>query len=849
MIRYQGSFPLAWTRTTGIAMVLVAALSLLSCQPPLGPGDGSPGAGSLDPVPLPDTGIGYVEAGSQYTLYWGAVLTPEGIAANAQVLIDPSGEIVYVGPDASSETGADGATRIVAGYGLAIPGLIDSLHYLRYADAAPAVLGESAGTDWDHRHEWREGLNGKLELQNPAVSDATASPRWGEARLVMHGVTSVVSGSGSVPGMARNLDDPADLGDLGLSVGVELETFPLGDPNGMLTNDPADYNLTNWSADGPDLALVAVVAEGTISEAQTEFQGINPGDGSGLLSTKSVIGPGLGLTTQDLRVVSNSGTALLWTPRSDLFLYGQIAPATTFRALGGEIVLGSRWSFTGSSSVLRELVAAREVNERYLNGSFTDRELVDMATSNAANALELGDRIGSIEAGRLADLVIVDTRGMSGAQAVFDASPARIGLVMRGGRPLYGDDNLVSALGEAADFEVVSVPNTPTDVEKWIAVPGEFGTTLDAIRQALGDPYPLAFADYATDGDEPPAVPRRTTLPDAPSSGDRDGDGVPDGSDNAPDHFNPPRPMDAPSEGEDAVQPDSDADGTGDVADPTPLGEASVPPVPVGLTASNGASQFRIDVDWNDSTGAGVYVVSRASASAGPYTEIGTSTNSSYTDRDVSPGETWHYTVRAAVDPASERSAASAVVAGSTRSEVSVSDIRTLGISGRVRLEGVIVTAVGSREFVVQDAIGGENSGIYVWTNSGFAAMPDVGDEITVDAYVGSFFDNLQLEAGSSEIDVLVESSGAVPDPTALSAAHTDWEPYEGVLVRLSGSTFTVGTPDSQGVATINVTNLEVDDTLYAYSSGSYTSVTGIVFDGPGGYQLLPRNASDMDAE
>src|SRR6056297_1123318 len=115
---------LSFTATARLLpLLLVALLVLLACDPPLG-SDNAPASDALDPVPTPDTGIGYVEPGSDYTLYWGAVLTPDGISSNAQILIDPSGEIVYVGPNASDETGAEGATRIVAGYGLAIPGLI-----------------------------------------------------------------------------------------------------------------------------------------------------------------------------------------------------------------------------------------------------------------------------------------------------------------------------------------------------------------------------------------------------------------------------------------------------------------------------------------------------------------------------------------------------------------------------------------------------------------------------------------------------------------------------------------------------------------------------------------------------
>jgi len=60
-------------------------------------------------------------------------------------------------------------------------------------------------------------------------------------------------------------------------------------------------------------------------------------------------------------------------------------------------------------------------------------------------------------------------------------------------------------------------------------------------------------------------VPYRDTYPDGTSATDRDGDGVPDTSDDCPDIFNPIRPMDGPK------QADVDGDGFGDACDAKPL--------------------------------------------------------------------------------------------------------------------------------------------------------------------------------------------------------------------------------------------------------------------------------------
>jgi len=822
------------TRLTLVALIIIS-LYCFGCKLPTKPVSGIP-----NDIPTPDKGMAFVEPGSDYILYWGSVLTPTGILPQGQILIDPDGIIQYVGSDASGEPGADGATRIIAAYGLAIPGLIDSLHHLNWAQHEPVSLpSDNAVYDYDHRHEWRLGINGKEKLSfDRGLAPQTS--QWGEIRLVMNGVTSVVGfTTTSDGGMVRNLDLFSGLDDLGLDTSVKNSTFPLGDIVGPLTLDPTAYNPISWSETDPDLALIAIIAEGTIAEANTEFQAIATTSPSPkLLSYKSVIGPGIGLNTDDLMTMSSEGTSLLWTPRSDLYLYGHTAPVTTMRALGGNIVLGSNWLPTGSSSVWREMIAAREFNKTYLNSTFSDREIIDMVTINPASALQLSDKIGSIAQGLVADIVIVDTRSQTGTDALFAAEPSRIGLVLRAGRPLYGDDVIIDSLASSlSDFETVAVPGTEDGIIKKIAVPGEFGTTIAAIETALGSPFGL-FGWRS--GDEPPAAPRRTTLPSAPTAGDIDGDGVADASDNAPLIYNPPRPMDG------GVQQDDDGDGIGDVADPTPFGDFATPNAPTSLVASDGMAQFAIELDWASSPGANVYFISRSDQASGPFTQIGTSTSNTYADTDVGPDENHYYIIEAAVVVSGTRSAPSNVAHGITLSSISISQIRTGNVTGRIFIEDVIVTAVGPTKYFVQDTGGGANSGITVYLGS--APSVAVGDRLAIDGVLAEYYGDLQLQNGTTDLVTTVNGTGFEPSATVLASSPADWETYEGALI--SVSSLTVGVP-SDGAATTSYTGLNIADYLYDYdnvypSGGTFSSVVGVITYEPDKYRLQPRSIDDM---
>ena len=67
--------------------------------------------------------------------------------------------------------------------------------------------------------------------------------------------------------------------------------------------------------------------------------------------------------------------------------------------------------------------------------------ILRMATSDAATALGISDRVGTVEPGKLADLVLVDGDPVSDIEAL-----GRVALVMKEGRIVYRRDPNVEPL-------------------------------------------------------------------------------------------------------------------------------------------------------------------------------------------------------------------------------------------------------------------------------------------------------------------------------------------------------------------------------------------------------------------
>jgi cytosine/adenosine deaminase-related metal-dependent hydrolase len=100
----------------------------------------------------------------------------------------------------------------------------------------------------------------------------------------------------------------------------------------------------------------------------------------------------------------------VWTPRSNVTLYGNTAVVTAAKRLGVNIALGTDWIPTGSMNMFRELTCADELNSIYYDNTFTDRDLWRMVTINAARALHADEVIGSIDEGLVADIAIYDAK-------------------------------------------------------------------------------------------------------------------------------------------------------------------------------------------------------------------------------------------------------------------------------------------------------------------------------------------------------------------------------------------------------------------------------------------------------
>ena len=312
---------------------------------------------------------------------------------------------------------------------------------------------------------------------------------WGELRALVGGTTAMV-GTPPQPcvlGLVRNLDS---------SSGLRLPFVPdsLFVRNLVFLPERPDVAGSFVTRSYTDLLLVHV-AEGIDDASRNELERLRSGGG---LGPKTAIVHGIALAPEDLDVVAESGAAIVWSPRSNLELYGHTADIGGALERELRVALAPDWGLTGSAHLLDELRFAREWSREHLDAPLEPQRLLEMATLTPAAVAGLSDQIGAIRPGLRADLVVLRGDPHRPWLSAVEADSADVELVIVAGEPLYGTPHLMRRFWPRSELVTIEIAGE----SRALRLPG-FGALRNRLREALAD-YGLEPAPLAEAVAEPP---------------------------------------------------------------------------------------------------------------------------------------------------------------------------------------------------------------------------------------------------------------------------------------------------------------------------------------------------------
>lgn len=369
-----------------------------------------------------------------------AVLTGDVVTMNKRREVIPGGRICLYGrhivavlrDDEVMPPGFEGAP-VVNTAGTIYPGLMDLHNHLPY-NIIPLWQVEEI---FENRLQWQK---------HPAYYPAVKAPfsllnerketkyrqsiiRFAECRGLFGGVTTghgmSLSNGAMYAGLMRNVERPLE---------PELPTAKSFTPD-FSANEEKRVEMLQWTKEGKPYLYhlsegIKAYGEATFRDIQATPAGLNPH----LICIHCVGIPADGW--DDLKVVAG----IVWSPTSNLLLYGATCDVREAKKRGIPIAIGADWAPSGCKNLLGELKVARAAS-RHMDGVLSDEDLVAGVTIVPATMVGWDTCLGSIEPGKWADLLVLEGTGGDPYGRLLDAKETAIRAVVIDGRVRLAEAN------------------------------------------------------------------------------------------------------------------------------------------------------------------------------------------------------------------------------------------------------------------------------------------------------------------------------------------------------------------------------------------------------------------------
>lgn len=343
------------------------------------------------------------------------------------------------------------APVVQVGEAVIYPGLVDLHSHIGY-NALPLWSHPGEALPFLHNGIWPGRSSYRPRVSWPAWVLAKAAP---EALLAYAQVRALAGGTTTIQGWPTVNRSPANQ----LVRSADDQRFPeiAGGADMMRTSAlPQDLQALAGRADdlGRGLGFIYHCAEGqpeSLVARQFEDLGTANCLRERLIAIHCcAVGEAAFRKWQERAALAGDARpgTIVWSPFSNVWLYGHTTDVPAARRQGIDVCLGSDWGPSGSKNLLGELKVARLWSE-HAGWGLSARELAEMATAVPGDALARcwGRQVGRLEPGACADVTVIARRDPDPFESLVRAREEDVTLVLVGGRAVWGTKALVEACG------------------------------------------------------------------------------------------------------------------------------------------------------------------------------------------------------------------------------------------------------------------------------------------------------------------------------------------------------------------------------------------------------------------
>lgn len=334
--------------------------------------------------------------------------------------------------------------KVIDTGGTIFPGLIELHNHLSY-NVLPLW---SVPEPFLRREQWRDHpdkrrlITAPMHVLGHTPPYAAAIVRYVECKCLVAGVTT--SQGISLYGV--------HLGDFyrGIVRNVESPTDPNLPKASTKISDVDDAKGFLKRLEREDSCYLLHLSEGIDDKALKHFQSLQISANRWAI-TEALAGiHATALRQPDFGIMGKLKGGIVWSPLSNLMLYGKTTDIRSAIEAQVNIALGSDWSPSGSKNLLGELkVAQLVIADAGLD--IKAHDLVAMVTRNPAKMLKWQHKLGSIEPNKQSDLMIVGKQTANPYEALMQSTEEDIELVIVNGIPRYGSAKLMRKFGSVTE--------------------------------------------------------------------------------------------------------------------------------------------------------------------------------------------------------------------------------------------------------------------------------------------------------------------------------------------------------------------------------------------------------------
>ncbi|MCL2192109.1 MAG: amidohydrolase family protein [Treponema sp.] len=200
----------------------------------------------------------------------------------------------------------------------------------------------------------------------------------------------------------------------------------------------------------------------------------------------------IALSDADIKKLAKAKASVSWCSRSNMFMFNVTAKIRKMIKAGVNVTIGTDSSATGSPNMLAEMKYGRELYRTMYGEDLPAEKIFEMVTCNAAKAFLMEDRIGTLDEGKLGDVLVLKTGHDNPYENLVNASMHDIELLVLAGTPIYGETRFLDIFGG-------NLPPGYSQIEvagRAMFVKGDPEGLYTSIRQKLGFGKTLAYMPF-----------------------------------------------------------------------------------------------------------------------------------------------------------------------------------------------------------------------------------------------------------------------------------------------------------------------------------------------------------------